>query len=149
MRGTVDGVTLVDDYAHHPTEVRASLRAARDWHAGRIICVFQPHLRSRTVDFFAEFSDAFRSADKLILVEIYQPAGREEPLTLSSADLARAVTGPRDAGYAATLGDALSQVVHMVEPGDLVIVMGAGDITELCDPILEYLQARIPAESSL
>lgn len=149
VRGTVDGVTLVDDYAHHPTEVRASLRAARDWHAGRIICVFQPHLRSRTVDFFAEFSDAFRSADKLILVEIYQPAGREEPLTLSSADLARAVTGPVDAGYAATLGDALSQAVHMVEPGDLVIVMGAGDITELCDPILEYLQARIPAESSL
>ena len=149
VRGTIDGVTLVDDYAHHPTEVRASLRAARDWHAGRIICVFQPHLRSRTVDFFAEFSDAFRSADKLILVEIYQPAGREEPLTLSSADLARAVTGPVEAGYAATLGDALSQVVEMVESGDLVIVMGAGDITELCDPILEYLQARIPAESSL
>lgn len=149
LRGTIDGVTLVDDYAHHPTEVRASLQAARDWHSGRIICVFQPHLRSRTADFFAEFRDAFGSADKLIIVETYQPAGREEPLTLSSADLARAVTGPRDAGYAANLTDALSQVVQIVESDDLVIVMGAGDITELCDPILEYLQTRTPAGSSL
>ncbi len=148
-RGTIDGVTVVDDYAHHPTEVRASLQAARDWHAGRIICVFQPHLRSRTADFFDEFRDAFCGADKLILVEIYQPAGREEPLTLSSADLARAVSGPRDAGYAATLTDALSQVVQIVESNDLVIVMGAGDITELCDSILEYLQTRTPAGSSL
>ena len=149
LRGTIGGVTVVDDYAHHPTEVRASLQAARDWHAGRIICVFQPHLRSRTADFFAEFRDAFGSADKLILVEIYQPAGREEPLTLSSADLARAVTGPRDAGYAATLADALTQIMQIVESGDLVIAMGAGDITELCDPILEYLQTRTPAGSSL
>ncbi len=149
LRGTIDGVTLVDDYAHHPTEVRASLQAARDWHAGRIICVFQPHLRSRTADLFDEFRDAFGNADRLILVETYQPAGREEPLTLSSADLARAVSGPRYAGYAATLADALSQVAQIVESEDLVIVMGAGDITELCDPILEYLQTRTPAGTSL
>lgn len=149
VRGEINGVTLVDDYAHHPTEVKASLRAARDWHDGRIICVFQPHLRSRTADLFAEFSEAFRDADKLILVEIYQPAGREDPLSVSSADLARAVTGPSDAGYAATPDDALAQVATLVKAGDLVIVMGAGDITELCDPILDFLQARIPAESSL
>ena len=146
VRGQVNGVTLVDDYAHHPTEVRATLRAARDWHEGRIICVFQPHLRSRTADLFAEFSEAFRGADELILVEIYQPAGREDPLSLSSADLAHAVTGPENAQYAATLKDALTEVMRLIEAGDLVIVMGAGDITELCDPLLEHLQNRAPME---
>lgn len=149
VRGRINGITLVDDYAHHPTEVQATLRAARAWHAGRIVCVFQPHLRSRTADLFAEFKDAFCDADKLILVETYQPAGREEPLTLSSADLARAVTGPSNAGYAESLTDALVQVMQLVEAGDLVIVMGAGDITELCEPILENLHARTPAEASL
>lgn len=149
FKGSIDGVTLVDDYAHHPTEVRASLRAAREWHDGRIICVFQPHLRSRTASLFAEFSEAFRGADRLILVETYQPVGREEPSTLTSEDLAGAIARPSNAQYAATLSDALAQVMQLVEPGDLVIVMGAGDVTELCDPLLEYLQTRIPMESQL
>ena len=147
VRGRENGVTLVDDYAHHPTEVRATLRAARDWHEGRIVCVFQPHLRSRTADLFDEFAEAFRGADELILVEIYQPTGREDPLPLSSADLAEAVTRPGNARYAATLKDALTQVMRLIESGDLVIVMGAGDITELCDPLLEHLQNRMPMES--
>ena len=147
LRGRVGNVTVVDDYAHHPTEVRASLRAARDWHEGRIICVFQPHLRSRTADLFADFKEAFRGADKLILVEIYQPTGREDPLTLSSADLADTIERPSDPRYAATLSDALAQVTQLVEPEDLVIVMGAGDITELCDPLLEYLHSRTSLEN--
>ena len=147
VRGSAHGVTVVDDYAHHPTEVRASLCAAREWHDGRIVCVFQPHLRSRTADFFTEFTSAFRGADKLILVEIYQPTGREDPMPLSSADLAHAVSRPGDARYAPTLSDALTQVMHMVEPGDLVIVMGAGDVTELCDPILDCLHTLTPLEN--
>lgn len=147
LRGQIDGITVVDDYAHHPTEVRASLRAAREWHDGRIVCVFQPHLLSRTVDLFDEFRNAFRGADKLILVEIYQPTGREGDLSLSSADLAEAVHTPSDAQYAATLGDALAITVRLMEPGDLVIVMGAGDITELCDPLLEHLHTRSSMES--
>ena len=144
MRGCAGGVTVVDDYAHHPTAVRASLRAAREWHAGRIVCVYQPHLRSRTADLFSEFSTAFRGADALILQEIYQPAGRDEPLTLSSADLADAIDKPSGAQYAATLTDALAQVMRVVAPGDLVIVMGAGDITLLCDPLLESLRSSRP-----
>lgn len=143
LRGRVNDITVVDDYAHHPTEVRASLRAAREWHNGRIVCVFQPHLLSRTVDLFSEFSLAFRDTDKLILVEIYQPSGREGALSLSSADLAEAVRSPNDPRYAATLGDALTMITRQVEPGDLVIIMGAGDITELCDPLLEHLRTRI------
>ncbi len=148
VRGNANGVTVVDDYAHHPTAVRATLRAAREWHAGRVVCVYQPHLRSRTADLFAEFSSAFRGADELILLEIYQPAGRDEPLTLSSADLADAIDKPSGARYAATLTDALAQTMRAVEPGDLVIVMGAGDVTLLCDPVLEGLSARKPVESS-
>ena len=89
---------------------------------------------------------AFRGADKLILVEIYQPTGREDPLTLSSADLANAIERPSDPRYAATLSDALAQVTQLAEPEDLVIVMGAGDITELCDPLLEYLHSRTAME---
>ena len=148
-KGSINDVTLVDDYAHHPTEVRASLRAAREWHDGRILCVFQPHLRSRTASLFTEFSEAFRGADRLILVETYQPVGREEPAMRTSEDLARAIARPSNAQYAATLSDALAQVVRLVEPGDLVIVMGAGDVTELCEPLLEYLHTRIPMESQL
>jgi UDP-N-acetylmuramate--alanine ligase len=147
VRGRIHGVTVVDDYAHHPTEVRASLRAAKEWQDGRVICVYQPHLRSRTADLFSDFVDAFRGADKLILVEIYQPTGREEPSEVSSADLAAAISRPSDTQYAATLSDALAQVTQMVEPGDLVIVMGAGDITELCDPLLEDLHMRTSMES--
>ena len=148
VRGCANGVTVVDDYAHHPTAVRATLRAAREWHAGRVVCVYQPHLRSRTADLFADFTRAFRGADELILLEIYQPAGRDEPLTLSSADLADAIDKPSGARYAATLTDALAQTMRVVEPGDVVIVMGAGDVTLLCDPVLEGLRARTPVESS-
>ena len=148
-RGRANGIIVVDDYAHHPTEVRAALRAAREWHPGRIVCVYQPHLRSRTADLFGEFSTAFRAADELILLEIYQPAGRDESLTVSSADLADAIDKPSGAMYAATLTDALAQVTRLAEPDDLVIVMGAGDVTLLCDPLLDYLRARKPVESPL
>ena len=146
LRGKVNDVTVVDDYAHHPTEVRASLRAAREWHDGRIVCVYQPHLGSRTAELFADFRGAFRGADELVLAEIYQPPGREDPPTLSSADLADAITRPSGARYAPSLTDALTQVSGLVKPGDLVIVMGAGDITSLCEPLLDYLHTRSPAK---
>ncbi len=148
LRDRVHGISVVDDYAHHPTEVRATLRAAREWHDGRVVCVFQPHLRSRTADLFADFKEAFQDADKLILVETYEPPGRNDPSAVSSADLADAVPAPRDTRYAATLRDALSHVTQTVAPGDLVIAMGAGDITELCDPLLAYLHERAASESS-
>ncbi len=146
LRGKVNDVTVVDDYAHHPTEVRASLRAAREWHDGRIVCVYQPHLGSRTAELFADFCGAFRGADELVLAEIYQPPGREDPPTLSSADLAAAITRPSDTRYAATLTDALLQVTGLVKPGDLVIVMGAGDVTSLCEPLLDHLHTLSPAK---
>ncbi len=146
LRGKVNDVTVVDDYAHHPTEVRASLRAAREWHDGRIVCVYQPHLGSRTAELFADFCGAFRGSDELVLAEIYQPPGREDPPTLSSADLADAITRPSGARYAPSLTDALMQVTGLVKPGDLVIVMGAGDITSLCEPLLDYLHTRSPAK---
>jgi UDP-N-acetylmuramate--alanine ligase len=129
--GAVQGVELVDDYAHHPTEIRATLAAARSAFPGRrLIACFQPHLFSRTRDFAREFGEALAAADALFLCDIY-PA-REQPLPGVTAQLiadhaanagrAPAWSGPRAAAAAA--------LAAFVRAGDVVITIGAGDITK-------------------
>ncbi len=138
VRGQVDDITVIDDYAHHPTEVRASLRALRESHAGRVICVYQPHLRSRTAQLFKEFTTAFAEADILVLLEAYQPPGRGEE-GVSSRTLGGAITEPEVVLYAPDTGAAQRAVLHYAQPGDAVIIMGAGDVTALCEPLLAAL----------
>lgn len=122
-------VTVVDDYAHHPTEVRATLQAARQVHSGRILVMFQPHRYSRTQLLAEEFGGAFAAADELLLAEIY-PAG-ESPLPGVSSELIAAAvrrSGGPPVVPCPGLEDLAAQAVRRARPGDLVLSMGAGDV---------------------
>jgi UDP-N-acetylmuramate--alanine ligase len=139
----VGGVTIVDDYAHHPTEIEATLQAARASYPGRrIVAAFQPHLFSRTRDFAEAFGKALAKADSVFLAEIY-PA-REKPMAgitsdLVAASMARAGRTPSWQGTRSDLASALSTFVR---DGDVVITIGAGDITRTGPELRERLEAR-------
>jgi UDP-N-acetylmuramate--alanine ligase len=129
-KGEAGGVRVLDSYAHHPTELGADLRAARQVAGrGRVIAVFQPHLYSRTRIFAAEFGAALALADEAVVLDVY--AAREDPEPgVSGRLVADAVPGGA-AHYIADLGDAPKVVAGLAAPGDLVLTMGAGDITRL------------------
>lgn len=138
--GHVGSIDVVDDYAHHPTEVRATLAAARHAFPGRrIVVVFQPHLYSRTRDLHAEFAAALSAADALFLCDIYGARETPDPLVTSRLigdlvpDAILQWQGPR-ALAAATVGKAL-------HPNDVVITMGAGDVTQVGPVLLRAMQA--------
>lgn len=138
-RGSVAGVRVVDDYAHHPTEVAALMATARRAAGtGRVLVLFQPHLFSRTEAFAAEFATALSAADAVVLTAIY-PA-REEPRPgVTSALVADQIAGAR---YLPDHEAAARAVADLARPGDLVLTVGAGDVTALAPVILERLAAR-------
>ncbi len=142
--GEAGGVTVVDDYGHHPTEVRATLAAARArFGARRIHCVFQPHTYSRTKLLLDQFRDAFADADAITITEIY--AAREEAVWgITGADLAAALNHKRR-GFCATVDAAAADALERAQPGDVVIVMGAGDIYKAGHLVLDGLKARYGA----
>jgi UDP-N-acetylmuramate--alanine ligase len=139
--GDVDGVTVIDDYAHHPTEISATIAAARARFPGRrIVLAFQPHLYSRTRDFAREFACSLSAADVVYLTEIY--ASREKPIPGVTADLIVAAFGAERSklcwrGDRAALADALASGVRS---GDVVITMGAGDITKTARELFARLR---------
>jgi UDP-N-acetylmuramate--alanine ligase len=128
-RGTIAGVTLVDDYAHHPTEVTATVAVARAQARGRVWAVFQPHLYSRTARFQDEFGQALSDADEVVVTDVY--GSREEPVPgVSGAIVAEAVMrhGGR-AHYVPHRSELAEFLAGRVSEGDLVLTMGAGDVT--------------------
>ncbi len=135
--GERDGVLVVDDYAHHPTEIRATLAAARRGLGRRLLVVFQPHRYSRTRDLFDELARAFHDADVLLLTEIYA-AGEDKAPDVSSAALARAVRdhGHRAVEHLAERADVTARLRELAQPGDVLIFMGAGDIGQLARDFL-------------
>jgi UDP-N-acetylmuramate--alanine ligase len=138
--GEESGVVVVDDYGHHPTEVKATLRAARERHNGAIWCVFQPHTVNRTEKLLAEFGAAFGDVDHLLVLPIYQPAGREpETQTVTSLDLVELVRHP-DARYVDGLDEAARLLAMETARGDLVITMGAGDVNRVGPDLLARLK---------
>jgi UDP-N-acetylmuramate--alanine ligase len=128
-RGTVSGVTLIDDYAHHPTEVGVNLRTAKEWHEGRVWAVFQPHLYTRTERFSDEFGVALAIADRVVVTDVY--GSRETPIPGVNgqlvADAVRESGGEVD--YVQHRMDLAPFLAERVSAGDLVVTMGAGDIT--------------------
>lgn len=138
-RASVGGITIVDDYAHHPTELAATLAAARERHGGRIVAVFQPHLYSRTRALRDEIALALGRADIAIVTEIYAAREPHDP-TVSGRDVAARVAP--QATFAPTLADAADAVMSVVRPGDLVLTLGAGDITTLGQELEERLQRQ-------
>ncbi|MFA6042579.1 MAG: UDP-N-acetylmuramate--L-alanine ligase [Patescibacteria group bacterium] len=131
-RGTWQGADIVDDYAHHPTELTATLQAARQAFPGRrILCVFQPHQRSRTQALLPGFVQALRLADKQVILDIYDVAGREQGEAISSQEIVTALG--ESAQYARDVADAITKTQAILQPGDVVLTVGAGNITSFYD----------------
>ena len=142
--GEAQGITVVDDYAHHPTEVTATLEAASEgWPDRRIVAVFQPHLYSRTRDFQEAFGRAFFNADVLVVTDVY--GAREEPIEGISgqliADLATRF-GHRHVLSVPNKEDVPARLSGLTQPGDVVLTLGAGDIWRYGKVFLEWLQAQ-------
>jgi UDP-N-acetylmuramate--alanine ligase len=140
LKGEADGVRVLDSYAHHPTELAADLRAARDVaDGGRVIAVFQPHLYSRTRLFATEFGAALGLADEAIVLDVY--AAREDPEPGVTGNLIAAAV-PGGALYLPARADVPAAAAGLAKPGDLVLTMGAGDVTALGPLIVSELTAR-------
>ena len=140
--GSARGVQVVDDYAHHPTELRATIAAAREAYPGhRIVVAFQPHLFSRTKDFANEFGEALAQADLIALADIY-PA-REQPMVgVTSALIATAVRGAgKDTAWQGPRSEMAAALARLVMDGDVVFTVGAGDITKTGPELLALLNA--------
>ncbi len=137
VRGEVKGVTLIDDYAHHPTEIKATLAAARARYPGRRLwAVWQPHTYSRTQALFLEFSRAFADADEALVTEIY--ASREASRDFSSAEVVAAMPHP-SARYSGSVDETAEYLLKHLKPGDVLIVMSAGDADRINAKIAESL----------
>ncbi|WP_082686528.1 UDP-N-acetylmuramate--L-alanine ligase [Mycobacterium sp. IS-3022] len=140
--GTAGGVRVFDDYAHHPTEVRATLSAVRtvtEQSGGRSIVVFQPHLYSRTQTFARDFGQALDGADEVFVLDVY--AAREQPIAgVSGASVVEHVSVP--ATYVPDLSAVPARVAEAAAPGDVVVTMGAGDVTVLGAEILAALRVK-------
>jgi UDP-N-acetylmuramate--L-alanine ligase len=148
-KGEAGGVRVLDSYAHHPTEVATDLRAAREIVGpGRVIAVFQPHLYSRTRIFAAEFGAALGLADLAVVLDVY--AAREDPEPgVTGRLVADAVPGhPAPARYVPVFGDAPKTVAALAGPGDLVLTMGAGDVTTIGPLLLAELAAAAGSDAT-
>ena len=135
------GVMVIDDYAHHPTEVQATLNAARKgWTDRRIIAVFQPHLYSRTQDLYKEFGLSFSDAEVLIITDVYP--SREKPIEGVTGKLISDTAeqyGHKNVIYVEDKNNVPDTLKEIVEPGDIVITMGAGDIYKYGESFAEIL----------
>lgn len=141
--GEVNDILVIDDYAHHPTEIQATISAAKAT-GKRIIAVFQPQRYTRTYFLFEQFSKAFPEADQVIITDIYSPAGEKQIEGVSSEKLVDLIrkNSHAKAEYIATKEEVLNTLKERVSPGDLVITMGAGDIWKVADALAKSLKAE-------
>ncbi|HVN48268.1 MAG TPA: UDP-N-acetylmuramate--L-alanine ligase [Bacteroidota bacterium] len=142
-KGEANGITLYDDYAHHPTECKATLAGAKSGWRRRVVCVFQPHLFSRTRDFYEDFGKSFLLSDVLVVTDIY-PA-REEPIQGVTGELivnAAKQFGHKDVYYVPDKKQVPAFLQTIVKQGDIVVTMGAGDIWKFGEEFLKQLQAK-------
>ena len=146
-KGEAAGVRVVDDYGHHPAEVRATLEAARGVHDGRIVVVFQPHRYTRTRDCFDEFATAFNDADRLVVTEVYA-AGEDKIPGFGGSELADAIRahGHREVAFRGELEEVAATLPAELRVGDLVITLGAGSVSGLGPKLLAAL-AKVSAET--
>ncbi|MCL4448666.1 MAG: UDP-N-acetylmuramate--L-alanine ligase [Actinobacteria bacterium] len=138
FRGSFQGITFIDDYAHLPSEVTAALATAKLGNWKRIVCVFQPHRYSRTERLRGDFADAFRDADLLVLTDIYS-AGEQAKTDISGKLILDAVLGfnpLHNVAWLPTRDELIAYLKHKLKPGDLCLTLGAGDITLLPDQVI-------------
>jgi UDP-N-acetylmuramate--alanine ligase len=140
IKGNVDGITVIDDYGHHPTEIRATLEAARLAKFNRLLVLFQPHRYTRTRHLWEEFRTAFNHADVLVLTEIY--AASETPIPgITGEALANAVraAGHKNVFYFRSLQDAIEHLLREARPGDAIMTMGAGNVSRASNELMVLL----------
>jgi UDP-N-acetylmuramate--alanine ligase len=147
FKGAAAGVSVIDDYGHHPTEIRATLAAARQCGFRRVHVIFQPHRFTRTRDLMDEFTTAFADADTLCLLDIY-PASEKPIEGITAEALASRIVGAgkRSVAFAPSFSDAVAVVANLVQPGDMVLTLGAGSVSQLGAMLLERLAAVAKTE---
>lgn len=145
LKGIVDNIKVIDDYAHHPSEIKATLKAAKNLNARKLWCVFQPHTYSRTKFLLDEFSVAFADADQVIVADIYAAREADNGEIHASILTDRINAVEKKAQYISGFDDIADYLDKNVEPGDLVITMGAGDINKTGDMFLKLRARRVPA----
>jgi len=148
LRGEVDGIRVVDDYGHHPTEIRATLEAARQVTDGKIHVIFQPHRFTRTQALLEEFAGSFADADNLFVLDIY-PAS-EQPIPGITGELVaqKVAANGRPAVFVSSFADAVTMVSSTAKSGDLIMTLGAGNVSQLGPQIVEALQSRHATQST-
>jgi UDP-N-acetylmuramate--alanine ligase len=143
-KGEIDGITVVDDYGHHPTEIRATLAAIKQaWPEKRLVVLFQPHRYSRTKALFSQFQTCFHKADYLVMTDIY--AASEKPLEGVTSENLLAATmqhGQRRTRYIGRVEKMAEELLPMLEKGDLVLTLGAGNIVRVGEELLDLLQQQ-------
>jgi UDP-N-acetylmuramate--alanine ligase len=149
VKGVVAGVTLIDDYGHHPTEIRATLEAARQCAYRRLLVCFQPHRYSRTQWLWEEFTGAFDLADRLIVTDIY-PAGEAAIEGITGTRLAEAIAaaGHRAVEYRPTPAEAMKRLAEIAEPGDALLAIGAGNVGQALEVAAEELARKDSVHAS-
>jgi UDP-N-acetylmuramate--alanine ligase len=143
VRGVERGVTVVDDYGHHPTEIRATLQAARECGYGRVLVLFQPHRYTRTRDLMEDFAGAFGDADALQVLDIY--AASEQPIEGITGEVLAAAIQKKNGGrvmYASSMGEAVERLVADARPGEMILTLGAGSVSQAGPMLLEVLRGR-------
>jgi UDP-N-acetylmuramate--alanine ligase len=141
LKGEVSGIKVIDDYGHHPTELIVTLKAAKNLaQAGRVLVIFQPHRYSRTAAFANQFSQALSLADFTYLLEVY--AASEKPLPGISSLLIAKNMSAQQVKFEPSMLQVVSDVVAMAKSGDVIITLGAGDVSSLGEPILQALASR-------
>ena len=148
LRGRVAGVSVIDDYGHHPTEIKATLAAARQCGFGKIHVVFQPHRYTRTRDLMEEFTAAFADTDSLFVLDIY--AASEKPIEGITGEVLamRIRESGKSVEYVGSFADAVSSAVAAAQDGDMILTLGAGSVSQLGPMILEKLREREPAAAT-
>jgi UDP-N-acetylmuramate--alanine ligase len=142
FKGVAAGVTVIDDYGHHPTEILATLAAARQCGFRRVHVIFQPHRFTRTRDLMDEFTTAFADADTVWLLDIY--SANEKPIEgITAETLAERIAGAgkRDVAYTPSFAEAVAAVTALARPGEMVLTLGAGSVSQLGPTLLEKLSA--------
>lgn len=144
VKGIVNDITVIDDYAHHPNEIRATIDILDNFPHGRIWCVFQPHTYTRTKKLFNRFVDAFQGIDKLIVTDIYA-AREKDPGDIHSKDIVSTISkNGQDAIYISNFKDIVEYLNKNIESGDIIITMGAGNIYEVGESFLKTFQKVTP-----
>lgn len=129
--GTYNGATIIDDYAHHPTEIKSVLAATKRIPNNKVVCIFQPHTHARTSNLMLQFATAFNDADSIIITDIYSPPGREleEDKTVHSTDLVAEIALETDkVKYIGDLDAAVDFILATAQPNDIILTLGAGNI---------------------